>query len=258
MNALSLVTIKALFARSRNQCAFPGCASPVVEETGTVTAEICHIRALSPRGPRYDRAQTPDERNSAANLILMCGRHHKVIDTETRRYTAAALLQIKKEHEGQAPPAISPEGTRVAQQLLANYLQIIVIGNRGNVAVQSPGVIQAKSVTIKNTKAKLSVVPPPGSIGAVRAQVAYCQHLIDRYQAYQKADQTGKSNYKYQAIHLALSRKFGLTWKLLDESRFWEVVAFLQQRVDRTIVGKLNRAKGHANYSSFEEWQRDV
>ena len=258
MNAPSLVAIKTLFARSRDRCAFPGCESPVVEDTGTVTAEICHIRGLSPRGPRYDKEQTPEERNSAANLILMCGRHHKVIDTETRRYTAAVLLQIKQEHEGQAPPAISPDGTRVAKKLLENYMQITVIGNRGNVAIQSPGAIQTKALTIKNVKTKVSVAPPPGSIGAVRSQVAYCQHLIDRYQTYQKADQTGKSDHKYRAIHLALNRKFGVAWKLLDESRFPEVVAFLQKRIDGTIVGKLNRAKGHANYSPFETWQRDA
>lgn len=258
MNAPSLATIKALFARSRNRCAFPDCASPVVEDTGTVTAEICHIRALSPRGPRYDKDQTPEERNSAANFILMCGRHHKIIDTETRRYTAATLLQIKQEHEGQAPAEISPAGARVAQQLLTNYTQITVVGNHGNVAIQSPGAIQAKSITIKTTKPRLSVAAPPGSIGAARAQVAYCQHLIDRYQDYQKADWTGKTDFKYAAIHIALKRTFGVSWKLLDESRFGELVAFLQRRIDGTIIGKLNRAKGRSNYSSFEAWQCDA
>ena len=74
MTAPLLTTIKALFARSRNRCAFPDCSVPLTEESDTVTAEICHIRALSPRGPRYDRNQTPEERNSAANLVLMCGR----------------------------------------------------------------------------------------------------------------------------------------------------------------------------------------
>lgn len=258
MNAPSSATVKTLFARSHNRCAFPGCPSPVVEETDTVTAEICHIRALSPGGPRYDKDQTSGERNSAANLILICGRHHKIIDTEIATYTTATLLQIKQGHEGQGLAKISPAGARVAQQLLSNYTRITVIGNHGNVAIQSPGVIQAKSITIKNTKAKLSIAPPAGSIGAARAQVAYCEHLIGRYQDYQKADKTGKTDYKYAAIHVALKRKFGVSWKLLDESRFEELVAFLQRRIDGTIVGKLNRAKGCPNYSSFNAWQCDA
>lgn len=183
--------VKALFARSRNRCAFPDCLAPVVEDTGTVTAEICHIRALSPHGPRYDRTQTAEELNAAANLVLMCGRHHKIIDGETRKYTCAALLAIKRDHEEQGIAEISREGARVAQQLLANYVHISVVGNRGDVAIQSPGAVQARSITIQNTRTKLSIEAPPGSIGAARAKVAYCQHLIDRYQDYQKADRTG-------------------------------------------------------------------
>lgn len=258
MNAPTLVSIKALFARSRNRCAFPDCSAPVVEETGTVTAEICHVRALSPGGPRYDETQTAEERNSAANLILMCGRHHKIIDTETGKYTCAALLAIKRNHEEQGIAEISREGARVAQQLLANYVQITVVGNRGNVAIQSPGAVQAKSITIKTTKTKLAIEAPPGSIGAVRAKVAYGQHLIDRYQDYQKADRTGKSDFRYAAIHVALKRNFGAPWKLLDEARFDEVVVYLQGRIDATILGKRNRAKGHPNYSSFDVWLREA
>ncbi len=255
MNSPSLATFKALFAKSHNRCAFPGCSSPLVEDTGTVTAEVCHIRALRPRGPRYDKDQTPEQRNAAANLVLMCGRHHKVIDTETRKYTTAVLLKIKRDHEEQGIVEITPKVARVAQELLDNYTQIHVTANSGNVAIHSPGAIQAKSLTIKTTRTKLSVEPPVGSIGASRAKVAYCQYLIDRYQEYQKGDKTGKSDYKYQAIHNALKRTFSTHWKLLDEAKFEEVVAFLQRRIDGTILGKLNRSKGHPNYRSFDVWQ---
>jgi hypothetical protein len=258
MGAPSLPTIKTLFARSRNRCAFPDCSAPVVEESGTVTAEICHIRAFSPHGPRYDKNQTPEERNSADNLVLMCGRHHKIIDTETRKYTTATLLKLKREHEEHGFAEISPTGARIAEQLLANYSKIAVIGNRGNVAIQSPGAIQAKSITIKNSRTRLSVAPPVGSIGANRSKVAYCEHLIGRYQDYQKADQTGKSKFKFAAIHVALERTFGTKWKLLDEARFDELVAYLQRRIDATIVGKLNRSRGRPNYSSFETWEREA
>lgn len=219
-----------------------------------MTAEICHIRSQRPRGPRHDPSQTPEERNSAANLLLMCGRHHKIIDTEVRKYTADVLLKIKQDHEAHDFAKISPAGTLVAEQLLSKYTQIAVIRNCGNVAIQSPGVIQAKTLTIKSTRAKLAVEPPVGSIGAVRAKVAYCQHLIDRYQDYQKADRTGKSNFKYAAIHVAIKRVFGVQWKLLDESQFEKLVGYLQKRIDSTIIGKLNRAEGHSNYSSFEIW----
>lgn len=168
MNAPSLATVKALFARSRNHCAFPGCACLVVEESGTITGEICHIRALNSRGPRYDRMQRPEDRNSATNLLLMCGRHHKVIDTETRKYTTSALLAIKKEHEERGVAEISRQAARVAEQLLQNFVHISVVGNSGNVAIQSPGAIQATSITFKNTRTRITVAAPPHSIGASR------------------------------------------------------------------------------------------
>lgn len=221
-----------------------------------MTAEVCHIHAVSSGGPRYDKNQTAAERHSPANLVLMCGRHHKIIDTEIQKYSSAALLSIKQAHEAQGISQISPAATRVAQQLLANYTRIAVIGNRGNVAIQSPGAIQAASITIKSPRTRLSVAPPVGSIGANRAKVAYCQHLIERYQDYQKADQTGKSKCKFAALHVTLKRTFGVTWKLLDESRFDELVAYLHKRIDATIVGKLNKRKGYPNYSAFEVWQR--
>lgn len=258
MKAPSLATLKTLFARSRNRCAFPNCTTPLIEETDTVTAEICHIRAQNSRGPRYDKNQTPEERQSAANLILMCGRHHKIIDTETRKYSAGVLLKIKREHEERGITEISPAVARAAQQFLANYAQNTVIGNQGNVAIHSPGAIQAKSVTIKNTRAKLSIEAPLGSIGADRAKRAYCQHLIARYREYQKADWTGKSDFKYMAIHKSIERTFRAPWQLLSVDQFDELVAHLQKRIDVTIIGKINRTKGTKNYSSFEAWLQDA
>lgn len=256
MTAPSLPTLKALFARSKNQCAFPGCEAPIAESSGTVTGEVCHIRALNIGGPRYDPNQTQEERNAASNLVLMCSRHHKIIDTEAAKFTVTRLQSIKRAHEEVGVAEISLASARIAQQLQANCGDVTIISNHGNVAIQSPGAIQAHTVTIKNTKAKgPSIQPPSGSIGAVQAKVAYCQHLIDRYQDYQKADKTGKTNYKYMAIHQALKRKFGTSWKLLGEEHFNDVVAFLQQRIDATILGKLNRGKGLPNYSTFENWR---
>jgi hypothetical protein len=49
----SLPTIKKLFAKSGDRCAFPECAVHVVEGN-TIVADICHISAASALGPRYD------------------------------------------------------------------------------------------------------------------------------------------------------------------------------------------------------------
>ncbi len=102
------ITIKKLFALSGNRCAFPGCTFPIFDRnSGVNVGEICHIKAENEGGPRYDLTQTEDERRDYPNLILMCGVHHKIIDTDMDSYTVERLQQIKKVHEqcwvGKAP-----------------------------------------------------------------------------------------------------------------------------------------------------------
>ena len=86
-------TIKSLFARSGNRCAFPDCYVPLVEENDIVTGEVCHIKARNARGPRYDPSQTDAERNDSANLILLCARHHKIVDDTPAAYSVQILLR---------------------------------------------------------------------------------------------------------------------------------------------------------------------
>ena len=89
-------TAKRLFALSRNRCAFPQCGVPLVEDEGTITGIICHIRARKPGGPQsMSKHQTEDDRHAFANLILMCSRHSKVIDSDPRQYTVGLLESFK-------------------------------------------------------------------------------------------------------------------------------------------------------------------
>jgi hypothetical protein len=61
--------------------------------------ERVHIEALEKKGPRYNKNQTPQQRNSFENLMLMCPNHHTKIDKNFRKYTAKVLKKIKQEHE---------------------------------------------------------------------------------------------------------------------------------------------------------------
>ncbi|WP_124479430.1 hypothetical protein [Burkholderia cenocepacia] len=102
-------TIKILFGRSGNGCAHPDCTSPVIvqgSETSddAVLAQICHIYAASDNGPRGNPNLTEEERNSPGNLILLCGFHHPMVDTQYQDYPAELLKQWKREHEAKFQP----------------------------------------------------------------------------------------------------------------------------------------------------------
>lgn len=92
-------TVKRLFALSQNQCAFSKCTESLVTSEGKVTGKICHINARNERGPRYDSSQSDEERHGFENLILLCPRHHDIIDDDEKSYTVKRLLEMKKEHE---------------------------------------------------------------------------------------------------------------------------------------------------------------
>ena len=91
-------TIKRLFAMSHNLCAHADCGQPLVEG-GTIVGEVCHIKGEKPGAARYDPDQTDAERHAFENLICMCRKHHKIIDTEKENYSVERLLEMKRTHE---------------------------------------------------------------------------------------------------------------------------------------------------------------
>ena len=110
-------TIKRLVAHSGNRCAFPRCTAALFEGA-TGIGEICHIKAAKPGGPRYDAQQTPAERHGYDNLILLCAKHHTVIDDDEEAYTVERLLKMKAEHEQRAAPIDDAFADRAAQFLI--------------------------------------------------------------------------------------------------------------------------------------------
>ena len=247
----SLKTIKRLFAVSRNQCAFQRCDVSIVQESGTVIGVVCHIKARSRGGPRYDILQSEEERHSHANLILLCAEHAKIVDAEPTRYTVATLQQMKRLHEEQSPIEISQVDSQKAE-LLFNHCDAFSITAGGHVMLNSPGGIQASHVVIKNPKKTVKVAPPAGSLACDLSRRNYVKHLVDRYQEFAK--QQPSRVFRYPVIYKAVKQRFGVNWDSVPLRQFGALVEFLQQKIDRTMLGSMNRGKGTRNYSTFAEY----
>ena len=252
MNSPTQKTVKRLFAVSRNQCAFPGCEIPLVEDSGTVTGEIAHITSVSANGPRFDSKQTDEERHSFDNLILLCGRHHRVIDAEIEKFPVGCLLRIKHEHESQEIVAINSKTESAAKVLLQQYENLIIAEPGSKVAVHSPGAIQTDVVNIRPSRAQVKILPPDGSIGNDPYMSSYIAYLIGRYQEYQKNEQE-KGRYKYIAIFKAIERKFGSRWQLLPDEKFPYLTSFLCRRIDNTRIGRIRKKRDQRNYHDYKE-----
>ncbi len=96
--------IKLLFMQSGGICAFPECNRTLVEagnekDPAAILGEMAHIVADSRQGPRGNAELDEEERNKAENLILFCGDHHRLIDSQPHTYSIPVLQQIKSDHQ---------------------------------------------------------------------------------------------------------------------------------------------------------------
>ena len=150
--AISVTTARALATLSGNVCAFPGCFAPLYDTThGVWVGEICHIRAKSPGGPRYDSTQTDEERDGFHNLILLCSTHHKLIDDPSHlsKFTVEVLTQYKQQHEAQS------HNTTLSESVLESIIKKVLVENSPKLPKRSLRPIVQSLMTSADNNIKL-------------------------------------------------------------------------------------------------------
>lgn len=248
-------TIKRLFALSGNYCTFPGCSLPMVEKSGTVAGEICHIHAQREGGPRFLKSLSVKQVHAFENLVLMCGHHHTVIDSRPDLYSAEALKELKEIHQSNVGRPEQAEDSFYAQILLNAYKSIAVGANSGNIVINSPGAVQGKNVTINTAKRSVRVQAPPGTIGADIALNKYVSYLIKRYNEF-ASKEPKRAKFSFGAISANITSKFGAKWQLLEAERSEEVISYLQGRILRTKQARINQSKGYSAFSTLAQFTR--
>ena len=119
--------------------------------------------------------------------------------------------------------------------------------------------IVGNTITIKQARrSSPRVQHPSGSIGADLDRKVYTQYLVRRFNEFKQADKSfgevAKSQFKHEVIHTQIERKFKCKTYFIRVERFQELVDYLQGRIDGTILGKRNRARGTPNYQSFGDY----
>jgi hypothetical protein len=99
---ISAKTRHALYAASRGLCYRPGCLEHVVvvhNGLAVLVGQIAHIVAAVLSGPRG--ATEIEDRDGFDNLIVLCGRHHKLVDDAATRaqYPPEVLRSWKAQRE---------------------------------------------------------------------------------------------------------------------------------------------------------------
>ena len=91
-------TVRELYLKSGNRCAFPGCAKALFNGKGVFVGQICHIEAAEPKGERFNKFQTNEERRLFSNLMLMCYDHH-VETNDVIKFSVESMKKMKAAHE---------------------------------------------------------------------------------------------------------------------------------------------------------------
>jgi hypothetical protein len=112
---------------SAGRCQFPGCKKFLWADSLTLKedkfANIAHIIADSPEGPRGDEALSKALSRDISNLMLMCLDHHKLIDGKHKDdYSVQLLRTWKLSHEERIriQTDMQPNHTSTVLRFMAN------------------------------------------------------------------------------------------------------------------------------------------
>lgn len=257
MKAPTDSTIKKLFAFSNNRCAFPDCTNAIVDRnTLTVTGKVCHIKAKSDLGPRWDKSQTDEERHGFQNLILLCGKHHDIVDDKSQidKFTVEILAGFKKKHEQTDNNELSQDDAKLARRLIDSYKQIEI--DQSQTIVNSPGAIQAHApgeggfAVAAGRDAKVRIYygdqkqggrakPPPDVV--TEAQATKLSQLMKEVIELDSASPEGKKlsdGQLQQKWWGALSQKIPkTTYKNYSQAKFKRAMSWLQQQRGCLLAG---------------------
>jgi hypothetical protein len=96
--APSRETLREIYLKSGNNCAFPRCDERMFNSQGNFVGQICHIEAAETGGERFNQSQTNEQRRAPSNLLLLCYPHHKETN-DVSKYPVSVMQKIKLDHE---------------------------------------------------------------------------------------------------------------------------------------------------------------
>lgn len=104
-STVTTTTRHVLWARSAGRCAYGSCNTPLIGDLISGADDknfgfVAHIVAETTTGPRGDAVRSPLLANDVDNLMLLCHRHHKLIDVDAvEEHPEHRLRSMKAAHE---------------------------------------------------------------------------------------------------------------------------------------------------------------
>ncbi|MCL1957108.1 MAG: HNH endonuclease [Fibromonadales bacterium] len=178
-----------------------------------------------------------------SNLIMLCKNCHgkannkEISHEEVRRKKDSLPCQTKNDRE---KPAVERKISKITNVTGTNN----VVGNNNYI----------ENKTTINRPVKKIYEFPPGCLGNDVEKMAVVEGLIEKYNHFAK---NGKPNFNYGVFRRKLKERYelGQSQKLghLRIDRYDDIVRYIEERIDKTIIGRINKSRGRKNYSPAEE-----
>lgn len=94
-------TVRELYVYSGNTCAYTGCNERLLLDDGNWNCEAAHIYGVEEGAARGEHDLTNEQLREPWNLVLMCRKHHKIVDgvDAENRYPVETVRKMKDDHE---------------------------------------------------------------------------------------------------------------------------------------------------------------
>lgn len=208
-----------------------------MQETGGVCA-FCEGRDVVTLEFHHISGRNVPDPHNPENLVYVCGNCHSKI---TAGEISEADVRMRKRFwhwlaakQGRALPQAPVQSVNLVNSFNAAPITNTVVYKSGE-------------------KRRVKPPPPVGVIATDANRRNYIKHLIDRYNEF-ASDNGKRLDFRYPAIYSAIKGTCKATWDMVPLTKFEELAAYLQSRIDRTRLGCINRGNGRPNYSSFEKY----
>ena len=120
--AIPVKITNVLWARAAGRCEFEGCNELLCEDwlTGKIVngSQVAHILPVA-NSARAKNGQTEDQKTDINNLMLICYKHHNLIDKSApEEYPEERLLEMKRKHEDRIKRATAVQANKQTLVLL--------------------------------------------------------------------------------------------------------------------------------------------
>lgn len=214
---ISARTKKLVIQEAGGNCGFCG-------ESDVATLEFHHIHGKN----------VPDP-HAPENLIYVCKNCHGKI---TAGQISEADVDLQKR-------VLKYNGNPIRKAADKNRI-VNVMGSINTGAIANEIHFHGK------TSRKITITPPGDAVGGDTIKRNYLKHLIDRYHEFARAEK-GES-YLYPVFYQAIKRRYGAKWDMIPLQLFDDVCTYVQDRIDKTVLGRNRKAGGQSNYSIFSEY----